>query len=46
MWVLEDVADASYEEKLYWSSIVTIIIAYLNNAHGKLWSWIKLRKMA
>jgi hypothetical protein len=46
MWVLGDVAGTSNDERMYWCIIMTFGIAYLNNAHGKFWNWIKSRKTA
>lgn len=45
MWVGGEIAHATYNEKLYWSILMTIAIGYLNNAHGLIWQWMKgLRK--
>ncbi len=43
-WVLGDVAHASYNEKLMWSTILSLIIAYLNDAHKIAWAWL-MKKM-
>jgi len=42
MWVIGDITGASYNYNLGWSITMTILIAYINNLHGILYT--KLRR--
>ena len=33
MWVIGDIAGAPYNERMYWSVMMSICFAYFNNAH-------------
>lgn len=41
MWVIGDVFGTSYNEKLYWSLMMSICFAYFHNAHGVVFQKLK-----
>ena len=40
-WVVGDVAQATYQQKLSWAILLALIVAYINNGHKLIWQWFK-----